>query len=178
MIHVMIDLETMSNQPTAAITSIGAVLFDPHGDWVGDAFHIHVSLESCVKQWHLSMDADTVLWWLGQSEDARKTLLDGQVRAATLSEAISAFSRFMPPKCTPWCNGASFDFAILANAYAVTNRPRPWDFRTERDLRTLKGLNPDMKIVRDGTHHNALDDARYQARLVQHILQANPDLDS
>ena len=178
MTHIMIDLETMGQTPTAAITSIGAVLFDPHGDWIGDAFHIHVSLESCIKQWRLTMDADTVLWWLGQSETARKTLVDGQVRAATLSESLSALTRFLPTGVTPWCNGASFDFAILANAYHVTNRPVPWEFWKERDLRTLKGLNPDMKIVRDGVHHNALDDARYQARLVQHILQANPDMDS
>lgn len=178
MTHVMIDIETMGKTPTAAIASIGAVLFDPHGDWIGDAFHIHVSLDSCVSQWRLKMDPETVLWWLGQSDAARKALVDGQVRAATLSEALSAFSRFMPTGVTPWCNGGSFDFAILTNAYAATRKPVPWDFWQERDLRTLKGLNPDLKIGRDGIHHNALDDARHQARLVQHILQFNPDMDS
>jgi DNA polymerase III epsilon subunit-like protein len=178
MIHVMIDLETMGQKPTAAIASIGAVLFDPHGDWIGDAFHMHVDLESCVGQWGLDMDPATVLWWLSQSDEARKTLIAGQTRAASLTESLSALSRFLPTGCTPWCNGASFDFAILSHAYGVIKKPVPWEFWKERDLRTLKGLNPDLSVARDGVHHNALDDARHQARLVQRILQANPDLDS
>lgn len=175
--HIMIDLETMGNTPTAAITSIGAVLFDPYGNWIGDAFHTHVSLESCLLN-GLTMDASTVLWWLGQSEAARKTLIDGQPGASNLREALHALASFMPSGATPWCNGASFDFAILIHAYRRIEKPVPWEYWKERDLRTLKGLNPDMKIQRDGIHHNALDDARYQARLVQRILQANTDIDS
>jgi hypothetical protein len=178
MTHVMIDLETMGQSALAPIASIGAVLFDPHGDWIGDSFHIHVDLNSCVGWWGMQMDPETVLWWLGQSEAARQALIAGQVRAASLSEALSALSRFLPTGVTPWCNGASFDFAILATAYRLVKKPLPWDFWKERDLRTLKGLNPDLRVERDGVHHNALDDARHQARLVQHILQFNPDLDS
>lgn len=178
MTHVMIDLETMGKSALAPIASIGAVLFDPHGDWIGDSFHIHVDLNSCVGQWGMQMDPETVLWWLEQSEAARQALIAGQVRAASLSEALSALSRFLPTSVTPWCNGASFDFAILATAYRLVKKPLPWEFWKERDLRTLKGLNPDLRVERDGVHHNALDDARHQARLVQHILQFNPDLDS
>lgn len=33
-------------------------------------------------------------------------------------------------------------------------------------------------LVSPGTHHNALKDAVHQAKLVQHILQLNPDMDS
>lgn len=178
MTHAMIDIETMGKSPTAAISSIGACLFDPYGDWIGDSFHMHVDLESCVLQWNLKMDPSTVIWWLGQSDEARKTLVDGQARAATLSESLSALTRFLPTGVTPWCNGNSFDFAILANAYATIKKPLPWDYWKERDLRTLKGLNPGITTQREGTHHNALDDARHQARLVQRILQANGDMDA
>ena len=177
MIHTMIDIETAAKTAKAAIASIGAVLFDPHGDWIGDAFHMHVDLESCTRQWGMEIDPSTFIWWLGQSEAARKSFVDGQQRAASLTETLSAFSRFLPQDVTPWCNGASFDFAILANAYHAIKKPRPWDFRKERCLRTLKGLNAGLNIERKGIHHNALDDARYQARLVQHIIQFNPDMD-
>ena len=53
---------------------------------------------------------------------------------------------------------------------AAAGGKAPWTFWQERDLRTLKGLSPDLRIERSGTHHNALDDALHQARLVQHIL--------
>ncbi|MBR7276818.1 3'-5' exoribonuclease domain-containing protein, partial [Klebsiella pneumoniae] len=33
--HLMIDLETMDNKPTAAITAIGAVLFNPETGEMG-----------------------------------------------------------------------------------------------------------------------------------------------
>lgn len=34
--HLMIDLETMDNKPTAAITAIGAVLFNPETGEMGN----------------------------------------------------------------------------------------------------------------------------------------------
>ena len=83
MTHAMIDLETMGKSALAPIASIGAVLFDPHGDWIGDSFHIHVDLNSCVGRWGMQMDPETVLWWLEQSEAARQALIAGQVRAST-----------------------------------------------------------------------------------------------
>jgi hypothetical protein len=177
MSHVMIDLETLGTVADAAIASVGAVLFDPKTDWIGDHLHVHIDLDSCVFH-GLHIDPATVIWWLGQSDEARKTLIAGQVRAAPLPEALSAIARFIPPDSTVWCNGASFDFPILASAYRAIKKPAPWKFWREMDLRTLKGINPGMKLAREGVHHNALDDARHQARLVQRILQANPDMDS
>ena len=107
---------------------------------------------------------------------------DGPGNRVVVAEAVRGGTAVVPISGTsrygPWCNGASFDFPILATAYRLVKKPLPWEFWKERDLRTLKGLNPDLRVERDGVHHNALDDARHQARLVQHILQFNPDLDS
>ena len=47
MSHVMIDLETLGSVSDAAIASVGAVLFDPMTDWIGDHMHVHVDLDSC-----------------------------------------------------------------------------------------------------------------------------------
>lgn len=177
---ISIDLETISTHPNAAIASIGACRFDPRGDWIGDTFHIHVSLINC--QHHgLAIDAGTVLWWLGQSDDARNTLIAGQQDAAPLMTALDALNEFIDGTGTEpeiWVNGASFDFPILASAYRTFGWTIPWNFWQERDLRTLKALNKGARIERTGTHHNALDDACHQARLIQHILTFNPDLDA
>lgn len=175
--HVMLDIETLGKTAGAAIASIGAVKFDPHGDWIGDSFHIHVSLENCVRS-GLVIDASTVIWWLSQPEDARAALAAGQAGAAPLITALDAFSAWMPEDVTPWCNGASFDFAILAKAYDIAGMPLPWQFYKECDMRLLKNLNKDLRIERAGIHHSALDDAIHQARTVQHILQTNRDMEA
>lgn len=181
-VAVMVDLETMSQRPTAAIASIGACLFDPHSDWIGPCFHIHVSLENCLRH-GLSIDASTILWWMERDDDARHTLVVGQIDAAPLITALEAFTAFchsgriyIEPEI--WCNGNSFDLPILANAYHAIGAETPWHYWNERDLRTLKGINKGARLERTGTHHNALDDALHQARLVQHILQYNPDMDA
>lgn len=177
MTAIMFDIEALDIRPTAAIASIGAVLFEPHSDWIGDTFHLHVSLENCQRH-GLTFGASTITWWMGQDDTARQTLINGQLDAAPLITALEAFSAFCPTGADIWCNGNSYDMPILANAYHAVGIDTPWHFYNERDLRTLKGLNKTLRIERSGTHHNALDDAIYQARLVQHILQFNSDLDA
>jgi len=178
---IMFDLETASKRSNAAIASIGAVVFDPHSDWIGDAFHLHVDLEDCQRH-GLTIGADTVLWWLKQSGDAQAALGNGQQGAAPLVTALEALHAFITvgesDAVEIWCNGASFDLPILANAYRAIGWKTPWPFWRERDLRTLKGLHPEQRLERTGLAHHALDDAIHQARLVQHILQANPDIDA
>jgi hypothetical protein len=171
---VMIDIESLDIQPTAAIASIGAVWFDPHGTRIGDTFHLHVDLEDCQRH-GLTIGADTVLWWLKQSGDAQAALGNGQLDAAPLATALEALHAFLaadedgPDEV--WCNGASFDFPILANAYARIGWKTPWPFWRERDLRTLKGLYQAQRIERHAMAHHALNDAIHQARLVQHLMR-------
>ena len=40
----------------------------------------------------------------------------------------------------------------------------PWAFYEERDFRTLKNLPDAVEVEHEGTEHDALDDAIYQAR--------------
>ena len=121
------------------------------------------------------IDASTVLWWLEQDDSARNTLINGQHDAAPLITALEAFAAFVPAGADIWCKGASFDFPILKYAYHLIGMEQPWEFRNEWDVRH------EMKragLVSPGMHHNALKDAVHQAKLVQHILQLNPDMDS
>ena len=70
--HVMLDLETMGTGPTAAITAIGAVAFSVEAG-ITDTFYKKVDLESSVRNGG-TMDPGTVIWWLGQSDAARKEM--------------------------------------------------------------------------------------------------------
>jgi len=176
---LMIDLETLGTNANAAIASIGAVLFDPRSDRIGDSLHLHVSLDDCLAR-GLTIDAGTVTWWLEQADDARHALVVGQLAAMPMDAAQHALKSIMPrdkEECL-WCNGASFDFPILGNAYRACGLEPPWRYWAERDLRTLKALHKGASLDRIGTKHNALADAIHQARLVQHIFQFNPDIDA
>lgn len=67
--HLMIDLETMGNKPTAPIVAIGAVFFDPTSSELGAEFYVAVNLASAMEQ-GAKPDGDTILWWLKQSAEA------------------------------------------------------------------------------------------------------------
>lgn len=178
---ISIDIETMSTAPNAAIASIGACRFDLPGsgigDWIVDTFHVHVSLANCQRH-GLAIDASTVLWWIGQEDNARAALLGGQQDAAPLVTALEALTHFIDTTeinsnelPTLWANGASFDLPILANAYRTAGMPLPWQYWIERDLRTLKALAPEIRIEHAGIAHHALDDAVKQARMIQAIYK-------
>jgi hypothetical protein len=165
---IMVDIETMSTQNNAAVLSIGAVAFSKEGV-SEERFYTKVSLKSC-EDYGLHIGADTVMWWLGQSREAQQALLG---YAPSLPDALLEFSqwlgRFGKPKL--WGNGATFDNVILRNAYAVAGMKAPWDFWNDRCFRTLKGLSPSVVLPdRGGVHHNALDDAVYQAECAVVLL--------
>jgi exodeoxyribonuclease VIII len=166
----MIDLETLGLTPDGVIVSIGAVQFDLVTGKIGDTFYINVSAESC-QQYGLKINASTVEWWLSQDQAAVNAWLQGT--SESLPEALKLFNQwvsgvFSPKKPTVWSNGATFDIVLMRNAYTVTGLKCPWHFRNERDVRTLVGLAKLGRAKpptsgRTGTHHNALDDAQYQA---------------
>jgi len=171
--HVMIDLETLSTRPTAAILSIGAVQFDPYSGKFGEKFYTTILTESC-KTAGLSINQDTVNWWCGQGESAQKVLhdcMDFQT-SPTLSESLSDLSKFVKDNHLkyPWSCGAGFDIPILSNAYAVTKQQIPWDFWNARCYRTMKALFRVDEDKFEGTAHNALDDAIHQAKHLCKIM--------
>jgi hypothetical protein len=170
--HISIDLETMGNRPTSAICAIGAVAFDPEAD--PDTWHslyMTVDLQSCIDEM-LTVDASTIYWWLDQEKDAQVALLgENSHISVALQELRSFYETYCTQDAAMWSH-ASFDAPILANAYhEVLEERTPWKYRNIRDLRTLEHLTPDVEYPeRKGTHHNALDDAMYQAELITVLL--------
>ena len=153
--NIMVDLETMGTGPNAAIIAIGACYFDIQTGLIGDRFYAVVDLKSSVDA-GMTIDADTVLWWLKQSDIARAEFeREGQ----NISQALHGFLLFVTDKKNVkiWGNGASFDNVILSNGYRICDLPQPWKFWNDRCYRTIKALYPHVLVKRQGTHHNALD---------------------
>jgi hypothetical protein len=176
--HVMMDLETWGTRPGSALRSIGAVAFVPAGPDFGPdkpispgvgagLFYSNIDDQSCLDA-GLTHDAETEAWWKRQSSEAQQALL---TNAQPLSRVVQQFHAwFVSQNATHvWCHGANFDAPLWTEAARAVNFDVPWRYwnvRCTRTLYSVAGFDP-RSIPRAGTHHNALDDAVYQAQCVQ-----------
>lgn len=168
--HIMVDLETMGLQPNAAIVSIGAVHFDKASTY--SEFYTPVSLKSCMDA-GLTQDQSTVDWWMKQSVVARMAWQ--REDAPSLMEALTQFTVWLRSigsdrEICPWGNGSDFDNVLMVSAHRALDVDPPWKFWNHHCHRTMKNMFPVADILRQGTHHNALDDAKHQVAVLQRIL--------
>jgi exodeoxyribonuclease VIII len=176
--NIMLDLETLDTTSTAVVLSIGAVAFDPYGSVLGDKFYVELTEDLADQQTRgRTISASTVKWWLGQSVMARQVFTDPPqqgVDRRTTAQGLHKFATFVASNggagAFIWGNGADFDNVILASLYNAYKIPQPWHFGSNRCYRTLKSLHL-PRLNRQGTHHNALDDAVSQASHVQDIFR-------
>lgn len=169
--HIMIDIETMSLAPNAAPVSIGAVLMTYRGEEV-DNFYRSITLSSSTDA-GLHIDADTVMWWMQQSDRARGALA---VQARPLTEVLREFSKWADV-CEPsgglggvWGNGATADNVWLAEAYRAVGFPRPWSYKKDRCYRTFRAIHSDVTDpASNESEHDALADARWQASFMRKV---------
>lgn len=170
--HVMVDLETLGTRAGCTILSIGAVAFDPEANELGAEMYNVISRNSC-RDAGLFEEVETIEWWHRQNPDARQILT---LPGIELADALAIFTDYL--RCfglddvKVWGNGSDFDNAILANCYAALGQSLPWAFWNNRCYRTLKSLRPEIKFLRQGTYHNALDDAKSQAIHAMAIMRS------
>ncbi|EFL2525194.1 exonuclease [Escherichia coli] len=171
--HLMIDLKTMGKNPDAPIISIGAIFFDPQTGDMGPEFSKTIDLETAGGV----IDRDTIKRWLKQSREAQSTIMTDEI---PLDDALLQLREFIDENSGEffvqvWGNGANFDNTILRRSYERQGIPCPWRYYNDRDVRTIvelgKAIDFDVRtaIPFEGERHNALDDARYQAKYVSAI---------
>lgn len=168
-VDVMLDLETMGSAPGCSVIAIGAVPFGANGIDEERSFYQVVDLTSCCAA-GLEMDPATVLWWLRQSDAARREF---ERPGQPLVEVLGAFKAWLwtiADKRTVrvWGNGASFDQPILTAAYRAVDQPQPWEFYHDRCFRTVKAAYSSVPYVKPTQAHNALIDATAQA---EHLVK-------
>lgn len=170
---LMVDLETMGKGPDAAVVAIGAVFMDLRNHCSGPEFYREVSLCSAVRGGGV-MDPETVLWWMGQNDDARALFAR---KGQPLEEVLIALADWATITCPStelavWGNGAAFDCVILRRSYERAGMAPPWNWWNDRCFRTVKKLfNHVPEVHRTGLKHHALQDARYQAEHLLHIFR-------
>ncbi len=128
-----------------------------------------------------TINAKTLYWWLERSDEARAAIC--QENKTDIVTMCTDFKNWLlsiddsGQKLRLWGNGASFDNAIVRHAFRQCGNHLPIEYWNDRDMRTILGFYPSTLQAQyrkdtliSGTHHNALDDSKYQVKYCTHIL--------
>lgn len=177
--QVAIDLETLGKKADSIILSIGVVAIC---EQTGDVRKFYGACSVASQPERTSVQS-TLDWWSKQSADARKAFdFAHGPDCPSLTETLNRLTEWIGQigethDVYVWGNGANFDLAMLEHAYQGLSDFVPWYFRNTRDMRTLYditlrfGLDIRSKVPRVGTHHHALADAEWQAKVVIESLR-------
>lgn len=167
-----LDLETMGTNPTSAIIAMGAIAFNRKAPKFNAencaAFYVNINLQDCLDH-GLTVDGNTIMWWLKQNDPARSALINKQIKLQNALEKLNLWVRSSVKNGPCWTH-ATFDAPIISNAYMQLKMQQPTPYKQQRDIRTLNDLQGFYKVKRIGTHHNALDDALFQAEYIWGLL--------
>lgn len=179
--HVSFDIETMGNTPLAPIVQIGACVFDREGI-ISDEFEVTVDPNTLTKYGDdFKMDYSTMVWWLNQSTAAQQSVFaDRGLSKASHESAMKQYAT--------WCgmvqrtyggnntvkhwSHATFDPPITTRNFKIAGLKPPVHFKSFMDIRTLDFITGyTVRMKRTGVHHNALDDAKFQAQYIAQMLR-------
>lgn len=180
--HIMVDIETMGSSDIAAILSIGAVSFnyDNKDNW--KEFYHTISLEDNFRHQRI-VESATLEWWLMQSTKAREELISIENRKPyyyVMNDFIKFVKDNTSKKSTIWANGTNFDLRLLDSAFKDFDMKRPWSYKQEMDMRTIRHLDSTflvnsnnwsyLKSDNKDILHNALEDAKLQAQFIHEFM--------
>lgn len=175
--HIMIDTETLGKKPTAAIVSIGAVVFNPYCKVILKTFEAHIC-PGLVEKAGFTVEQEAIEWWnLPEQSEAAKTSLTGELSP---EEAMHLFADWMNQQGeyssrVIWTKGLDFDIPKIENHFERFGIDIPYDYQNKSEVRTVmrqakrKGYDVD-KLFINHSPHTALGDASFQASIV---IEAN-----
>ena len=182
LINVVLDLETLSTAPNAAIIQIGAVVPDfDYKNCLGNIveFEATIQYESCLELVNsidppVFMSHGTMEWW--EKQPTRKEVFSGQLDYVDALDQFAAWIGHFERPVAIWGNGSDFDNVVLRHSLDAFGFHGLWEFRNNRCFRTLKAVFPLMTEATgrysNELTHTALGDARYEARMLDLIVQA------
>lgn len=184
LLNVVLDIETLSTEHNAAIIQIGACVpnFDKQyvsieADYAFEATIRYEDTLVWVKDGLLDMSDSTMKWW--ETQPTRTQVFSGQTSYIGALEMFRDWVTSLGIPIAIWGNSPAFDCSILEHSCKVFNVEVPWEFRNERDFRTLKALFPmtsqeaALTLSELEAKHTALGDARYEARILDYLYEHN-----
>lgn len=183
---MMVDIETLGLTTGSLVVQIGVCAANLRtGQYLYEPTNIH--LTPAIG----SVDAQTVMWWMRQSDKARYSVFAEEVVRWAPREAFNMLQAMYGSLCTVgadkpdvtvWASPAMFDMPLLASYFlnngCAKGDARPWPYYMERDLMTLyKMLDPEKQLKpANPLEHDAASDAKAQMDHLIAIFQANPSI--
>lgn len=183
--HLMIDIETLGTRPGAVVTQIGLCAFDINEPGEIDAgLCVNIDPQDCLDH-GMKADWSTIRWWMEQSREVQATLPkagEGWTIMIGMRLVLDYIRRWGEPEGV-WGNGPDFDLPPMVQLFGIAGCKVPWRYNAARDCRTLRevaeslGVDTERRLednTRTALSHNALADARAQARWVQRMWAGLP----
>ena len=158
----MIDIETLDTKPGGIVLSIGGVRFNRHTGAIDSGFYVEIDPRRCGSM-GMTVSVDTLMWWMQQDAQARAVFNGSTQPAQACAEFLTWCRNVDIENCKVWTQG-DMDLPMIAALLQRFGHHAPWKFWNYRDTRSAyDALNFDPRTVqRNGTYHNALDDAKHQ----------------
>lgn len=165
----MIDIETLGVNYGDVILSVAAVKFDIETGETFETFYKKISFEDSTN-FGFKINPKTITWWLKENP---KVLSDNITGGESLSIVLVELGKFIEKDDIVWGNSNRFDLGLLEAYYKTTGIGTSWNFRNERDVRTLVSFAPEVKanLVFDGEKHNPLHDCYHQIKYCSEIYK-------
>lgn len=168
----MIDTETMGMDTTGALLAIGAVFFDERTG-LGAELYRTINLATAVQRGG-TLDASTIMWWLGQDEAARNAVrFNGYHIDEALADFVAFFKKYGNNDTRVWGCSPTFDCEKVSSALKRSGMKTPWLYFNERCYRTVRERNKSVPLDERTGLHNALEDAKFQANHLIKIRNRN-----
>lgn len=179
-INIMMDIETTGVRPGCRVLSIGLVAFDEKGTGASMLAFPKLSDQVGVD------DGNTMGWWDTQSAEAKSVFADNHILGESVENTYKRIKTFIDDLVDArkslsqglekvdvriWGNGATFDNSIVQHMFYTKGLPIPWNTFGDRCYRTAINMLGRPNIQRQGTHHDALHDAVYQAQCLIKALE-------
>lgn len=181
-INIMLDLETLSTAPNAAVFSLAAVQFDPMTldtpDTVRqlESFMVNFTFESVLEK-GMRVDGSTLTFWWDQPAEYREFYLAGRMHVERGMEMLwDWFAKLLmevkgESKFVMWAMGTDFEGRIFDNLTKSCYRQVPWKYTNKMDVRSIckfAGVDRKKEIPELPYHnHHPLVDCWRQVLLVQ-----------
>lgn len=164
--HMMIDIETLDTLNSAVVLQVGWCLFDETK--VDTPHEMVMDIQEQIDMGR-TISADTLRWWMDQSNIARQKVFCANNTYS--ADDLASRLRTIVTTCGiehVWSHGPHFDMAILKDLLGDS----VFHYRSPRDTRTMSLLAPHATKPAPVTKHSAGDDAYAQAQWMQNVWKA------
>ena len=170
--NVMMDIETFGLTPGNVVRTVSVAEFAPKTGKVYRKKTWTISLQDSLNA-GFTIEADTLKWWLLQSETARKELVSSPEEESSLSEFVSDFIYWFSPysgNVNLWALQVDFDTSMLRcylayyyhRIFRKEKVPIPWDRKRLIDVRPYIISYADSEVA----IHTSMGDCLCQIKAV------------